>query len=70
MGSDSRRRRGSYKEKKHSKDASKHKKSHYSSSSSGDSSDSSEESKLSPDVGEEYRDFIYLEASFERFFSL
>ena len=50
MGSDSRRRRGSYKEKKFSKDASKYKKrSCYSSPSLGDSSDSSKESESSLD---------------------
>ena len=49
MDTDSRRRRGSYKEKKRSKDASKRKKSRYSSPLSGESSDSSEESKSSLD---------------------
>jgi len=49
MGSDSRRRKGSHKEKKCSKGDSKSKKCRYSSLSSGDSSDSSEESRSSPD---------------------
>ena len=50
MGSNSRRRRGSYKEKKCSKDASKYNmRSCYSSPSLGDSSNSSKESKSSLD---------------------
>ena len=49
MDTDSRRRRGSYKEKKRSKDASKYKKSRYSSPTSEDSSDSSEEPESSFD---------------------
>ena len=49
------RRRGSYKEKKRSKDASKYKKSRYSSPSLGDSSDSPEESKSSLDRSSKIR---------------
>ena len=49
MDTDSRRRRGSYKEKKRSKDTSMYKKSRYSSPTSGDSFDSSKESESSLD---------------------
>lgn len=50
MDTNSRRWRGSYKEKKHSKDASKYKNPRYSSPMSGDSSDSSKESGSSLDM--------------------
>ena len=57
MGSNSRRRKDSHKEKKHPKGASKSKKSHYSSSSSGESSDSSEESGSSWDKSSRRRKY-------------
>ena len=57
MGSESRRRKDSHKEKKCPKGASKSKKSRYSSSSSGESSDSSEESGSSRDKSSRRRKY-------------